>query len=132
MKDRSTVICTQGERILLVARKRLPWPARWALPGGRIKSSETPLDACHRELKEETSIDPLRFEYLFQFGGLIKRHFVFFADVPLDAAPEPCNEISRCQWFTPEEIAELPASVPTRAIVALFMARHGTQLMYRK
>jgi 8-oxo-dGTP diphosphatase len=132
MKDRSTVICTRDERILLVARAHPPWPVRWALPGGKIRSTETPPDACRRELWEETSIEPLRLYYLFQFGGLIKRHHVFLADMAFNAHPHPRNEIAQCQWFTPQEIAHLPASIPTRAIVALFMTWHAGELLQRE
>ncbi|MDR8398561.1 MULTISPECIES: NUDIX hydrolase [Paraburkholderia] len=129
MKDRSTVICIRDGRILLVARTRLAWPSRWSLPGGTIKISESPLEAALRELKEETSIVQSRLDYLFQFGGLAKRHHVFVADLAPDVSPEPCNEISRCDWFSPTEIAALPASIPTRAIVELFLSWHGAKVM---
>ena len=37
MKERATVLCKRGDRILLVARPR----ARWVLPGGKPRSGET-------------------------------------------------------------------------------------------
>ncbi|WP_343054515.1 NUDIX domain-containing protein [Pararobbsia alpina] len=61
---------------------------------GKDQIFETPLGACRRELTEETSINPLRLHYLFQFGGLAKRHYVFSADLAQDALAEPCNEIA--------------------------------------
>jgi 8-oxo-dGTP diphosphatase len=114
--------------ILLVARERSSRVSRWSLPGGKIKFAETPRQACRRELKEETSIDPRQLDYLFQFGGFAKRHHVFFAALAPDASVEPCHEVSQCEWFSPEEIANLPASTPTRAIVALFVKWHSRQL----
>ncbi|MFM0231401.1 NUDIX hydrolase [Paraburkholderia sediminicola] len=116
MKDRSTVVCVRNGKILLVARAR----SRWSLPGGTIRRSESPQDAALRELEEETSLVGMELTYVFQFGGLSKRHHVFRADVPQDAAPEARNEISRCRWFSPAKISTLVASIPTREIVDLF------------
>ncbi|CAB3781230.1 NUDIX hydrolase [Pararobbsia alpina] len=121
MKDRATIICSRDGKVLLVARAR----TRWSLPGGTIKCSESPLDAARRELEEETSLAGAEFTYLFQFGGLSKRHFVFFVDLPQDASPEPRNEISRCRWFSPTKISTLVTSIPTRAIVDLFLTHEN-------
>jgi 8-oxo-dGTP diphosphatase len=125
MKDRATIICSREGQILLVARAR----SRWSLPGGTIRRSESPLDAARRELEEETSLVGTEFTYLFQFGGLSKRHLVFLAELPQDASPEPRNEISRCRWFSPTKISTLVTSIPTREIVDLFFtheSRAGT------
>ena len=116
MKARATIICIRDGKVLLVARER----SRWSLPGGTIKRSESPLDAARRELQEETSLVGAEVTYLFQFGGLSKRHLVFFVDLPQDASPEPCNEISKCRWFSPTKISTLITSIPTREIVDLF------------
>lgn len=105
-------------KVLLVARER----SRWSLPGGTIKRSESPLEAARRELEEETTLVETTLTYVFQFGGLTKRHHVFFLDLSEDdASAEPCNEISQCRWFSPTKICTLSASVPTRGIVSLFL-----------
>lgn len=121
MKERATVVCWQREKILLVERGR----ARWSLPGGTIWRGETPLEAARRELGEETALEGHELDYLFQFGGLNKRHHVFFSVLPDDATPRPCNEILRCHWFRPRKIATLVASVPTREIVTLLFGAAG-------
>lgn len=84
MKDRSTVLCIREGEIILVAHAR----SRWSLPGGTIKRSETPLDAAWRELAEETNLLAPGLIYLFQFGGLSKRHHVFFMKAPRDVPPK--------------------------------------------
>jgi len=119
MKDRATILCSLDDKLLLVARAR----SRWSLPGGTIKRSESPLDAARRELEEEHSTVATEFTYLFQFGGLSKRHFVFFAKLSQNASPEPRNEISRCGWFSPTKISTLAMSIPAREIVALYCRR---------
>ena len=44
MKQRATVLCRRGGRILLVARP----DARWVLPGGGPHRGESPIDAARR------------------------------------------------------------------------------------
>lgn len=121
MKDRATVLCFRGDRILLVARQR----SRWALPGGRIRRDEAPHEAALRELEEETTLVADELMYLFQFNGFNTRHHVFFADVEPHLNAQPSNEIARCRWFTLIKIATLSASVPTRGIVELVFRHIG-------
>jgi 8-oxo-dGTP diphosphatase len=115
MKERATIVCTRDDKVLLVARTR----SRWSLPGGTVKRTESPFDAARRELEEETSLVTSGLIYLFQFGGLNKRHHVFLASLPQHALAEPRNEISRCRWFHPTKVSTLITSIPTREIVAL-------------
>lgn len=122
MKERATVVCWQRERILLVERGR----TRWSLPGGTIRRGESPVDAGRRELIEETTLEVHELGYLFQFGGLNKRHHVFFLILPEEARPEPSNEILRCRWFRPAKVFTLMTSVPTREIVSLLFSHEAT------
>ncbi len=124
MKERATVVCWQDGRILLVERGR----SRWSLPGGTIRRDESPEDAARRELSEETTLVGHELGYLFQFGGLNKRHYVFYSVLPDDARPEPSNEILRCRWFRPRKVATLVTSVPTREIVHLIFSHENVTI----
>ncbi|OLL31454.1 hypothetical protein BTH42_10930 [Burkholderia sp. SRS-W-2-2016] len=115
MKQRATIVCWQRGRVLLVQRER----SRWSLPGGTIRRDESPADAGIRELSEEATLTAHDLHYLFQFGGLNKRHHVFYAILADDARPAPSNEILRCRWFRPAKVFTLVTSVPTREIVSL-------------
>lgn len=99
--------------------------SRWSLPGGTIRRTVSPIEAAKRELAEETALNVDDLTYLFQFGGLTKRHHVFFVDLPEDASAHASNEIARCQWFRPKRVSSLITSVPTRGIVELIF-RHKT------
>ncbi|WP_429492035.1 NUDIX hydrolase [Paraburkholderia sp. RAU6.4a] len=121
VKDRATIVCRQQDHILLVTRGM----SRWSLPGGTIRRTESPMEAAKRELVEETALDVDGLTYLFEFGGLTKRHHVFFVDLPEDAEPQASNEIARCHWFRPKRVSSLITSVPTRGIVELIF-RHNT------
>ena len=43
-------------QVLLIKRKNPPFQGEWAFPGGFIEDNEDPLDACLRELFEETDL----------------------------------------------------------------------------
>jgi 8-oxo-dGTP diphosphatase len=57
-----------GWRILLIERKSEPFAGKWALPGGFINPDEPPLQACIRELKEETNVVEADFRPVDVFG----------------------------------------------------------------
>jgi 8-oxo-dGTP pyrophosphatase MutT (NUDIX family) len=49
----------RGAELLLTRRinhKHPQWHQRWQFPGGKIQPEETPLEALHREVWEETSL----------------------------------------------------------------------------
>ncbi|RQS33815.1 NUDIX domain-containing protein [Burkholderia sp. Bp8992] len=115
VKERATVVCYRDEQVLLVARAA----SRWALPGGTIKRGETPLEAAHRELLEETGMIVQDLTYSMQFTGLAKIHHVFFAEVGPGQTPQASNEIEKCKWFPIDGVDRLRASIPTKRIVEL-------------
>ena len=49
-------VVVQSGHILLVERKARPGKGQWALPGGFIRQEETLIQACLRELREETTL----------------------------------------------------------------------------
>lgn len=115
VKERATIVCCDGPRVLLVSRAA----SRWALPGGTIKVGESPLDAAHRELSEETGLVDLNLTYAMHFGGLSKMHHVFIGAFVADQEPQPSNEIARCKWFRHDAVANIRASIPTKKIIEL-------------
>ena len=55
-KVRVTGILLQNERILMV-KQRMSARREWSLPGGTVEVGETLMEACRREVWEETGLD---------------------------------------------------------------------------
>ncbi|WP_114808974.1 NUDIX hydrolase [Paraburkholderia kururiensis] len=124
MKERATVICERGSRVLLVGKAG----ARWNLPGGRLKPDETLMQAASRELLEETHLAAVELHYLFAFVGTRTRHHVFLATLPSGTAAAPGREIARCRWFDVAQLERLRASAAVRVIVdMLALARRDAR-----
>tara|TARA_B100000029_G_scaffold487968_1_gene544001 strand:+ start:348 stop:845 length:498 start_codon:yes stop_codon:yes gene_type:complete len=56
-KPTATLICPQGDKILLVKRAFNPGKGEWSLPGGFLELGETLEEGAIRELKEETNLN---------------------------------------------------------------------------
>jgi 8-oxo-dGTP diphosphatase len=113
VKQRATVVCRMGTRILLVGKAN----SRWSLPGGKPDAGETLEAAAVRELMEETRLQAMGMQYLFEFAGARTCHHVFAAHVDEQQTPVPSNEITRCTWAKVTDISDLDTSVSTRGIV---------------
>jgi hypothetical protein len=79
-------------------------------------------------LLEETALGIDGFSFLFQFGGLTKRHHVFLVDLPTNLTPAASNEISRCRWIRPKQVSNVITSVPTREIVRLLVSHKNVTI----
>lgn len=118
MKQRATVFCRRGDRILLVARTH----ARWVLPGGGPHRGESLDDAARRELHEETGLIYRDLRRLFSTAGRNKFHHVFVADTDDNAIARPAREIARCAWVDRLAVASIHCGRPTPPIVERALA----------
>jgi 8-oxo-dGTP pyrophosphatase MutT (NUDIX family) len=115
-----------GGRVLVIHHRRLE---TWLPVGGELAPGETPLEAAHRELREETGLAGT-FPALFGAcdgvpAGLIgyeehtagskglHMNFVFVADVG-DADVVPNHEFGEFRWVDREAIARLESPLNVR------------------
>ncbi len=91
------IICRRGQVLLVKARGR----KRWTLPGGGLKSLESPWAAAIREVREETGLEAR----LIALAGLYHRAdgslaYVFTARVGWQEIPKgPLHEIAKRRWM---------------------------------
>lgn len=46
-----------NDQILLQKRVKMPFKGLWNAPGGKVEAYESPIEACKREIQEETGLD---------------------------------------------------------------------------
>ncbi|MGZ4110122.1 MAG: NUDIX hydrolase [Actinomycetota bacterium] len=86
----------------------------WECPGGKVDEGETPMDAMHREVLEESGctveVDALVGIYVNRTrGGLL---IFLFRGRHLDGVPTPSEETPEVGWFSRDRARELVPAGP--------------------
>ena len=121
----SSAIVERAGRYLLVRRGNPPAANLYAFPGGRAEPGEAPEETALRELFEETGLvgrNPRLFETLelLPEAGVSNSHFllsVFQVEADDEARAEAQSDALDAQWFSPEEILDLPTPESVRACI---------------
>ena len=128
---RALPICTVGaliydgaKRVLMIRTQK--WSNLWGIPGGKIKTGETAVEALRREIREETNLEIDRIAFvmaqdcIFSTEFYRRVHFVLLnytcqvaggADVKLN------EEAQEFQWTAPAAALQLPLNQPTRTLL---------------
>ena len=107
-RSRATLLAEQHGQILLVQEKgRLPF----SLPGGGLKKGESVLQAALRELKEETNLEAVKAEYLFDYESASQNHKVVWATVT-GRVHLQAKELAGYRWWnTLEEVPLIDSTI---------------------
>lgn len=110
----SAIVFDERERVLLVRRGKPPAQGLWHAPGGRLEQGESMLDACRREVREETGLEveigPLLAVVERRLEGF---HYVIldFLATLRDAGhnrPRPGDDALEAAWVSLDELGGYP------------------------
>jgi 8-oxo-dGTP diphosphatase len=85
------IYCLRDERVLLLRRRKHPFPGLWTGPGGKVDFGESPVECAVRELREETGLradDPVLRGIITETSDRPDWQWLIFAYVVRDPAGE--------------------------------------------
>lgn len=93
------------DMVLLIQRKFGPFEGVWALPGGFVGMEETLVQACHRELFEETGIKGVKLNQFYTFDAVDRDprdrtiSTVFYGRIEETLAVAGGDDAAKADWF---------------------------------
>ena len=99
--------------ILLIQRKFDPFQGFWALPGGFVGMEETLIQACSRELLEETGLKEVALKQFFTFDAIGRdpRHrtvtTVFYGKVRGNSQVLGGDDAAMAEWFPLDSLPDM-------------------------
>jgi len=106
----ATIIHCAGK--FLLVEELIDGEVRYNQPAGHLEADESIIEACKREILEETGliITPFSLVGIYQFTAspeLAFVRFTFCAELPIQVKCEPLDPaITRTHWFSREQIAK--------------------------
>ena len=120
-----------GDRLLLMKRashKRI-WPDKFAGVGGKIEAGENPIDACYREIEEETGLDrtsitSLKLLYITirQTDGELRQNYHFFGTT--NSADVVNTDEGQLMWLDEREIDNLDFVITAKTVLDHYLSKN--------
>jgi len=125
----SQALVERDGKVLLGRRRNNPSAGLWDIPGGFVDEPEHPLDALHRELREETGLEIEPTEFLGIWMQAYSARNVLcltWLARPVGGEERAGDDLVELRWFGPDELPE-PAELAFETfveILSLWRGRH--------
>lgn len=107
----SALVVDEEGRVMFARRAHEPSAGKLDLPGGFVEEGEDPLDALHRELREEAGIGLRDTEFVGAFmdwyrveSRKISTMNLYWSARIADGVPTPDDDVVEFAFFDPDEI----------------------------
>lgn len=100
-----------NETVVIRGRQSL----MWSFPKGHGEYRELPLEACIRELREETGINLKGFQPDDEIRFRSGTYFVFFVNERFPLVPEDTNEVMEAMWTPISRLSYLTGNKDIRS-----------------
>jgi 8-oxo-dGTP diphosphatase len=106
----SGIVFNEQHSVLLIKRNQPPALGLWSIPGGKLEAGETLVEACRREVKEETGMDIRVVSMVAVVERKIDRfHYVivdFLAELEsvCSATPVAQTDVSEARWVSMQQL----------------------------
>ncbi len=110
-------------RVLLIERGRAPGKGLWSVPGGKLEWGEAVVDACRREVLEETGVEVTVGPLVTWIERMDDAHHYVILDfvatpVRRDAEPIAGDDAAQACWLTQQELERLPLTAGLLPVLA--------------
>ncbi|MBX3162780.1 MAG: NUDIX hydrolase [Deltaproteobacteria bacterium] len=122
------IVLDAAGKALLVERARAPGAGLWTVPGGKVETGETLVQAVVREVLEETGI-------VVEVGALacvVERigegyHYIIldYCARAVGGHLEAASDVRAARWVTPAELAGMTVTDGLHDVLAQARATHG-------
>ncbi len=106
----SGIVFNNQKQILLIQRNQPPAMGFWSIPGGKLEPGESLVEACQREIKEETGLDT----EVKNIVAVVERRVEGFHYVIIDylvqlsdeenSQPVAQSDVSEARWVSLENL----------------------------
>jgi 8-oxo-dGTP diphosphatase len=106
------IVFNNQKQILLIQRNQPPAMGFWSIPGGKLEAGESLVEACQREIKEETGLDTR----VKSIVAVVERRIEGFHYVIIDylallvdegnGQPIAQSDVSEARWVSLEHLID--------------------------